>query len=127
MATRIVREDPHTPRFKAERQPKRRRQKKFGPVRDENYKDWIRKHACCVCGRNAPSEASHHGHHAPGGMGQKPADKRTIPLCSSDHRAWHQHGHFARNGLHTPELARAFIDKTMISLLIEWSDTMGAT
>jgi hypothetical protein len=55
-----------------------------GPVRDDNYKVFIRLQPCCVCGRT-PAEAAHTGRD--GGMRQKSSDYSCVPLCRCCHTA----------------------------------------
>lgn len=118
MATRILRDDPHTSRFKMNG-PRRARGKgdRFGPARDKNFLAYVRVRACCVCGAPGPSHAHHHG---PRGAGQKTDDFRTVPLCDRCHRAWHQHGCFEPFGYHTRELATEHVLATQVSLLVTW-------
>jgi hypothetical protein len=65
-----------------------------GPVRDEDYKDWIRQQPCAACHHPAPNEAAHTG--SDGGMAMKASDYSCIPLCSDCHRlgqlAYHRIG-----------------------------------
>lgn len=117
MASRIQRDDPHTPRFKSVRAAKNKNGRKFGPNRSENYLDWIRKRPCCVCSKNAPSEASHHGRR---GMGQKASDFSCVPLCTDHHRDWHTYRHFDRIGLNTPVDAELHVLRTIMVLHDEW-------
>lgn len=116
MASRILRDDPHTPRFKTAQLTRARREKEnFGPARSEHYKAWIRTLPCCVCGMRAPSEHSHHGAR---GMGQKTDDYRSVPLCRYDHESWHKHGHFARPGMDTRRASEEFVAATALTLLV---------
>ena len=102
MATRLMREPAHTPRFK-----------KPGPNRVPAYLAWVRTLPCSVCPARAPSEASHHG---PRGIGQKASDLRAIPLCSVCHRDWHTYGHFDRVGYNTRAEARLFVAERALEL-----------
>lgn len=60
----------------------RRRTAYRGPARDDDYRTFIRRQPCCVCGRT-PSEAAHTG--LDGGMGQKSSDYSCVPLCRGCH------------------------------------------
>jgi sugar phosphate isomerase/epimerase len=57
------------------------------PIRDENYKRWIRSWPCLVCARRFAIEAAHTGPH---GTGQKASDLNTIPLCKEHHADLHR-------------------------------------
>ena len=90
-------------------------------VKDPDYLAFIRRQPCCVCGRPGPSHAAHvrAGYPEAGwrstGMGEKPDDRRALPLCASDHlngptaqhrtneREW-----WTRRGMHPPELVARF-------------------
>jgi hypothetical protein len=65
-----------------------------GPVRDEEYKNWVRGLACCACGVEGRSEAAHTGIDA--GMSMKASDYSCVPLCADCHRraagAYHRIG-----------------------------------
>lgn len=67
-------------------------------VRDEKHLNLIRSKPCCLCGDNTSTEAAHirTGDLSRGkahtGMGEKPSDKWTLPLCSRHHREQHAHG-----------------------------------
>lgn len=59
---------------------------------DPGFLAFLRKKACCFCGRAAPSEAAHlrMGNLSigkrPTGMAEKPSDFWALPLCSWCHR-----------------------------------------
>lgn len=55
--------------------------------------DWVRNQPCCVpeCGR-WPSEAHHVRTAANSGVGLKPDDSFTVPLCRYHHDAYHRLG-----------------------------------
>lgn len=46
---------------------------------------WIRGFACCVCGSTTNIEVAHVRLGSKCGMGQKPDDWRTVPLCAGPH------------------------------------------
>ena len=54
------------------------------PVRNPDYRRFVRRHPCCVCGKTWSVEAAHTGPH---GLGQKAPDESCIPLCLIHHRA----------------------------------------
>lgn len=63
--------------------------------KDDKHLDFIRCLPCCVCGDNTATEAAHlrtgnldYGKRHTG-MGEKPSDKFTVPLCGRCHRAQH--------------------------------------
>lgn len=66
---------------------------------DSEYLDRIRKLPCLVCGRT-PSEAAHIRYASAAaaktitGMGRKPDDRWTLPLCPEHHREQHKRGEF---------------------------------
>lgn len=79
------------------RVPKRRKPQKMGvkeapQIRCAGHLAWIRGHECAVC-RSLPSgypiEAAHVRTGTDGGMGVKPSDCWTLPLCSHHHRDQH--------------------------------------
>jgi len=83
--------------------PKRRKAGKMGcrakgVVRCAAHLKWIRGFYCCVCSMTdaqsqpSPTEAAHVRLGTDGGMGMKPGDNWTIPLCSDHHREQHQIG-----------------------------------
>ena len=57
------------------------------PVRDENYRRWIRSWPCIVCATRRAIEAAHTGPH---GVGQKASDLSCIPLCQQHHADLHR-------------------------------------
>jgi hypothetical protein len=69
-------------------------------VREENaavrlspsHLDYIRNLPCIFCGRRSPSVAAHIRTGTDGGMGLKPSDRFTLPLCDADHKHQHQVG-----------------------------------
>lgn len=65
------------------------------PKRNAGHLSYIRTLPCCVCGKRAPSEAAHIRAGTDGGMGVKPSDRFTVPLCPADHRDQHQRGESA--------------------------------
>lgn len=107
---REARGEPIRPLAAGQRQPR---------IKDPAYLAFIRKQPCCVCGKPAPSHAAHvrAGYPEAGwratGMGEKPDDRRTLPLCAADHldgpyaqhrtneRAW-----WEAQGIYPPGLAK---------------------
>ena len=90
-------------------------------LKDPEYLAFIRRQPCCVCGKPGPSQAAHvrAGYLEAGwrstGLGEKPDDRRALPLCAFDHLdgpdAQHRGGERAwweARGLYPPELAAAF-------------------
>lgn len=62
---------------------------------DPAYLDFVRSQPCCACGKPPPSHPHHkHGERTgePKGMGLKAPDSTAIPICPSDHHAWHSQG-----------------------------------
>ena len=79
---------------------------------------FVRRHACCACGRAAPSQAAHirmgcrEIGKRPTGIAEKPSDRWAVPLCAGCHLdapdAQHRVGEsvfWARVGLNPFELA----------------------
>src|SRR5690242_2933110 len=97
--------------------PPRRRAFNRGPARNEDYKTFIRRQRCCVCGR-LPSEAAHTG--MDGGMSQKASDYSCVPLCNVCHTAggksYHRIGRKEFERLH-----RIDFDVIVEGLFTEWS------
>lgn len=57
---------------------------------DPKHLAYVRRQACCVCGKPGPSEAAHIRMRRSDlrkdiGMGEKPHDMYTVPLCNWDH------------------------------------------
>ena len=61
-------------------------------ARDNKYLAFIRGLPCAVCGKPGPSEAAHQRILQGGGIGLKPSDYETIPLCSGCHKLEHAMG-----------------------------------
>ena len=98
-------------------------------LKDAAYLAFIRRQPCCVCGRPGPSHAAHirSGYPDAGwratGMGEKPDDWRTLPLCALDHlngpnaqhrsneRAW-----WAAMGIHPPTLVDEYVARFSVKL-----------
>ncbi len=60
------------------------------PFRSKPYLDWVKSLECCGCG--APADDAHHiiDSGFGGGMGTKPSDFQTIPLCRGCHTNLHE-------------------------------------
>lgn len=58
--------------------------------RDEAWLQHVRKQPCAGCSAYPPSEA-HHFMPGRSGMGRKPDDLFTVPLCRDCHESFHQH------------------------------------
>jgi hypothetical protein len=81
------------------RLPKRRKQEPLGlkdapQIRNASHLAWIRGHVCSVNASDCSDriEAAHVRTGTDGGMGVKPGDNWTIPLCSDHHHDQHQVG-----------------------------------
>ena len=61
--------------------PAKREQRWRSPA----HTSWVRGFACCVCGSMTNIEAAHVRLGSHTGMGQKPDDRRTVPLCAGPH------------------------------------------
>jgi hypothetical protein len=53
---------------------------------------FVRQLPCVACGKAAPSEAAHVRTGTDGGMGTKPGDRYSIPLCTACHAKQHRIG-----------------------------------
>ncbi len=53
--------------------------------RSPAHTSWVRGFACCVCGSMTNIEAAHVRLGSNTGLGQKPDDWRTVPLCAGPH------------------------------------------
>jgi len=80
--------------------PKRRKPQGYGlrmpaQIRSDSHLRWIRGHECsCIHSGNCQGkiEAAHVRTNTDGGMGVKPSDCFTIPLCGGHHHEQHQIG-----------------------------------
>lgn len=87
------------------RLPKRRKREPMGlreepQIRCPGHLAWVRGHACSVGGASGQGcggrmEAAHVRSGTDGGMGVKPSDTYTIPLCSDHHAEQHRIGESA--------------------------------
>jgi hypothetical protein len=62
------------------------------PHRSESHLDHIRSLPCVLCNAPPPSEAAHFRLGLGGGMGIKPSDEMTLPMCHAHHAKQHQMG-----------------------------------
>lgn len=71
--------------------------KSEGPIRCASYLQWVRGHNC-VCAETDPTgcegkiQAAHVRRGTDGGIGMKPSDCYSLPLCSSHHGEQHRIG-----------------------------------
>lgn len=76
------------------RKPARTNIRDDGPIRLPSHLQWVRGHNCIAADGSCAGkiEAAHVrlGSHA--GMGQKPGDDKTVPLCAYHHAYQHAHG-----------------------------------
>jgi hypothetical protein len=66
--------------------------KQPNPKRKYAHRQFIRDLPCLVCGKAAPSECAHVRQRTDGGMGMKPDDRYTLPLCHAHHSEQHVTG-----------------------------------
>ena len=83
--------------------------------RSENYLNYVRGHACCVCGAPPRNDA----HHFAGrrGMAVKASDAFTVPLCRLHHDEWHRRA--GCNGMGKKDTMELFW-RTSTYLLAAW-------
>jgi hypothetical protein len=89
--------------------------------RSEGHLAFIRQLPCVICGDNTTVEAAHIRYgdweiaKRPTGMGEKPDDAFTIPLCGAHHREQHSRGeqHFWRNS--------PIMDPIKVALALWWA------
>lgn len=60
--------------------------------RSQAHCNHVRSHACVVCDAAAPIEVAHVRLGSGAGMGEKPHDYLTVPLCKSCHHTQHTRG-----------------------------------
>lgn len=82
--------------------PKMRKRPRMGvrqpsQIRCAGHLQWVRRHACCIDGKAGHQcvgkIVAHHAREgADGGMGLKPSDSTTVPLCDMAHGIVHQIG-----------------------------------
>lgn len=86
---------------------------KVKKIRDKNHLKFIRSLPCIKCFQ-APSQAAHIRLNGGAGIGQKPCDSKTIPLCAMHHFQQHQmpEGEFHGNIEKVHELAKYLWDNT---------------
>jgi hypothetical protein len=53
---------------------------------------FVRQLSCVACGIAAPSDAAHVRTGTDGGVGRKPGDRYTVPLCTTSHAKQHRIG-----------------------------------
>ena len=69
-----------------------RRKPKLDPHRRGQHLTFIRQLPCVACGRAASSEPAHVRTGTDGGVGMKPGDRYTVPLCTACHAKQHRVG-----------------------------------
>ncbi len=60
--------------------------------RNPEYLDYVRRHFCCLCGEHPPSTPHHYRMSGSCGIGKKPPDYMTLPLCNNCHVKIHARG-----------------------------------
>lgn len=68
------------------------------------HREWIRSLPCCVPGCREPSVCAHVRQNSGGGMGMKPHDRWTVPLCDKHHKEQHAVSHKAFDTAHHLDL-----------------------
>jgi len=90
LCAKIERELKEIPAEKRLKRPARQ-----NPDRNPAHLEWIRSLPCSVRGCYYSSQAAHVRLNTGGGMGLKPPDKFSAPLCAEHHHEQHQIGHRA--------------------------------
>ena len=62
------------------------------PFKSQRYLRWVRTLPCSICGTDQNIEAHHIIGHNLSGMGMKPHDTLTMPLCQKHHKELHDNG-----------------------------------
>jgi hypothetical protein len=79
--------------------------------RSPAHRNWVRGHACCVCGSMSAIECAHVRVGTDGGTGLKPSDRWCVSLCRDCHAEQHRIGEGPfeqKHGIHLRTLAEAF-------------------
>jgi hypothetical protein len=84
----------------------RPRERRQNQNRNPEHLAWIRSLQCAIrgCSCRDGSQAAHVRVGTGGGMGLKPPDRYTVPLCHEHHREQHQVGHRAFDEKHGIDL-----------------------
>jgi hypothetical protein len=69
-----------------------RRKPKPNLRRQVHHLIFVRQLPCVACGKAAPSDAAHVRTGTDGGVGRKPGDRYTVPLCTACHAKQHRIG-----------------------------------
>jgi hypothetical protein len=84
-------------------------QKRASRWRSQAHCNFVRSHACSVCGDTAAIEVAHVRVGSGAGVGQKPDDFRTVSLCRDCHSLQHRIGEKSFwDGRDVEALIRAF-------------------
>src|SRR5262245_13921145 len=65
---------------------------KPGAHRRAQHLAFVRQLSCVACGKAAPPDAAHVRTGTDGGIGMKPSDRYTVPLCTACHAKQHRIG-----------------------------------
>lgn len=71
---------------------KTKRTKGMGRWKSQKHRDWVRGFHCANCDAEGPIEVAHVRIGSGAGVGQKPDDYRTVPLCKPCHTSQHSMG-----------------------------------
>lgn len=69
------------------------RPRRADPNRCPKHLAWIRSLPCCIADCQGAAVAAHVRVCTGGGMGMKPPDRWTVPLCDAHHKEQHRIGH----------------------------------
>lgn len=99
------------------------------PDEDDAYKAFVRRHPCIGC--NDPADDAHHwARRGQKGMGRKPSDYQTVPLCRRCHDRFHDTGQLPnreRDGsLLNAMGSRIWILAKQVDLLVAWIRILNA-
>ena len=82
--------------------------------RSKEYLSFIRSLPCCVCGLMPGGIAHHESVLGEKGIGTKPGDEQSLPICPRDHTLYHNGDNWTR--MHMPQDPA----REMLRLLTRW-------
>jgi hypothetical protein len=89
------------------------------PYRSKRHLAYIREQHCAACGAWPPNQAAHYRLGTDGGMGMKPSDFYTIPLCLTCHDRQHKGERTFWQGVDVMALIESYIKRSPVRAEIE--------